>query len=434
MKLNWFSPLLPAATDIAHYTARVIPALSKLADVTLWTPSKQWSGSLEQFAEVRRYNLDKPPYTELNRADMTFYHIGNNFRFHWPIWFVSQVHPGVIVLHDFRLHHFFDGLYRLHYQSLEMYLKMMAQQYGPESLKDAEECFMTRGANIDYMAERYPLTDLGLGRPLGTLVHTREAFEAVQSKAEWPLAYAPLPFPSRDELKTKVVSGPPFRLIIFGYLGRNRRLGPILEALAGMPEKEKYRLDIFGEILNDEEKIRAHIRALKLSGLVKVHGFVPEAKLESALSNSDLAINLRFPSVGEASGSQLRIWSHALPSLVSAVGWYASLPSNTVALVRPDENEVNDIQNHLRALLTEPARFSQMGKNGLEELTTRHSPEAYATQVIDLAERAKNVRPQRGALALAKRAGASVREWLVSPEFDQPMYRAVDEALSLVKR
>jgi glycosyltransferase involved in cell wall biosynthesis len=223
-------------------------------------------------------------------------------------------------------------------------------------------------------------------------------------------------------------------LILFGYLGRNRRLGPILEALAGMTEKDQFRLDIFGTILNDEEQIRAQIRALKLSGLVKVHGFVPEAKLESSLSNSALAINLRFPSVGEASGSQLRIWSHALPSLVSAVGWYASLPSNTVALVRTDENEVKDIRNHLRAFLTDPARFSEMGLKGLEELKTRHSPEAYAAQVIDLAERAKNLRPQRGARALAKRAGASMGEWLVSTEFDQPMYRAVDEALSLVKR
>jgi glycosyltransferase involved in cell wall biosynthesis len=434
MKLNWFSPLSPAATDIAHYTARVIPALSRLAEVTLWTPSGRWSRSLEQFAQVRRYNLDKPPFTELNRSDMTFYHIGNNFRFHWPIWFLSRVQPGVVVLHDFRMHHFFDALYRLHYQSLEMYLKMMEEQYGPSSLKDAEECFATRGANIDYMAECYPLTDLALGKPLGALVHTSEAFEALKAKAEWPLVYAPLPYPTHVALKPGRVGGSPFRLIVFGYLGRNRRLGLILQALAGMPERDQFRLDIFGTILNDEEKIRAQIKDLKLSELVKVHGFVTEAKLESALSTSDLAINLRFPSVGEASGSQLRIWSHALAALVSATGWYASLPANTVALVRPDENEVSDIQNHLRALIAEPERFLKMGQNGLEELQTRHSPEAYATQIVDLALQSKDMRAQRAVRALAKRAGASVTDWLGSSEFDPAVYRVVDEALSLVKR
>jgi glycosyltransferase involved in cell wall biosynthesis len=433
MKLNWFSPLLPAATDIAHYTARVIPALSKVADVTLWTTSRQWSKSLEHFAAVRRYGLDRPPYTDLNRADMTFYHIGNNPRFHWPIWHVSRVHPGVVVLHDLRLHHFFDGIYRVHHQNLEMYLEMMEKQYGPSSLADAEECFTTRGGNIDYMAERYPLTELALGKPLGSLVHTQEAFAALQEKADWPVAYAPLPFPELTAVRSAAASGPPYRLIVFGYLGRNRRLDSILKALAAMPERDQFRLDIFGAILNDEEKIHEQIRTLKLSGLVTIQGFVPEEKLESALSASHLALNLRFPTVGEASGSQLRIWSHGLPSLVSAVGWYASLPANAVVFVRPDDNEVSDIQNHLRAFLTNPARFAEIGRKGLEELRTRHSPEAYATSVVDLAERARKLRPQRAARALAKRAGASVGEWLVSPDFDAPMHRVVNEALSLVK-
>jgi glycosyltransferase involved in cell wall biosynthesis len=433
MKLNWFSPLLPAATDVAHYTSRVIPALSRLAEVTLWTTNKQWSKSLEQFATVRRYGVDRPPFTELNRCDMTFYNIGNNARFHWPIWYVSKIQPGVIVLHDLRLHHFFDEVYREHHQSLEMYLKMMNEQYGPSSLNDAEECFNSRGANIDYMAEQYPLTDLALGRPLGVLVHTREAFDTLQVQADWPVQYASLPFPARDNTGGGAQTGPPYRLIVFGYLGKNRRLSSILNALATMPEKDQFRLDIFGSILNDEDQLRAQIRTLKLSGLVTIHGFVPEEKLESALANSHLAINLRFPTVGEASGSQLRIWSHGLPSLVSDVGWYASLPANTVAFVRTGDQEVSDLQNHLRAFLANPAAFSEMGCRGLEELRTSHAPETYAAKIVELAERAVKVRLHRAARALAKRAGTSVSDWLVSSEYDEPMYRIVDEALSLVK-
>jgi glycosyltransferase involved in cell wall biosynthesis len=284
------------------------------------------------------------------------------------------------------------------------------------------------------MAERYPLTGLAVGKPLGTLVHTKEALDAVQAKADWPLAYAALPFPARAKSRSNTGDGPPFRLIVFGYLGRNRRLSSILKALAGLPERKQFRLDIFGSILNDEEKIRAEIRELKLSGIVTIHGFVPEKKLDAALSASHLAINLRNPTVGEASGSQLRIWSHGVPSLVSTVGWYASLPPTAVGFVRPGENEVSDIQSHLRTLLTNPAGLAEMGRNGLEALRTSHSPEAYAATVIALAERAMQQRSQRGARILAKRAGASVGEWLASSDFDDPMYRAVDEALSLVKR
>src|SRR2546426_4376590 len=109
MKLNWFSPLPPAKTDIAHYTARVLPALSKLAEVTLWTDSGEWDKGVEKYAEVRPYRLDRMPWVSLNRADTNVYQIGNNPLFHGPIWQISRLQPGVVVLHDFRLHHFFDG-------------------------------------------------------------------------------------------------------------------------------------------------------------------------------------------------------------------------------------------------------------------------------------------------------------------------------------
>src|SRR6266567_1608231 len=112
MELNWFSPLPPAATDIAHYNKRLIPALSSAAKVTLWTDQHSWDRGLHEFANVRVYRLNRMPWPEIKRADMTCYQIGNNPRFHGPIWQVSLQHAGVVVLHDFRLHHFFDGLFR----------------------------------------------------------------------------------------------------------------------------------------------------------------------------------------------------------------------------------------------------------------------------------------------------------------------------------
>jgi glycosyltransferase involved in cell wall biosynthesis len=432
MKINWFSPLSPAATDIAHYTARVVPALSAVAEITLWTTKRQWARSLEDFAEVRRYGLNRLPWTDLNRADMTFYHIGNNPRFHRAIWHVSGVHPGVVVLHDFRLHHFFDGIYRLQYQSLDMYLEVMEKFYGQSALSDARECFTTNASNIDYMAQHYPLTELALRNPLGVVVHSKEAFDALQSKFEWPLIYAPLPYPSAVR-PIREPPSPPYRLIICGYLGKNRRLDSVFRALAGMPERDQFRLDVYGTILDDEESVEAQLRTLKLTGLVKLHGFASEEKLEAALASSHLALNLRFPTVGEASGSQLRIWSHALPSLVSKVGWYASLPPEAVCFVRHDEHEVGDIQKHLRAFLNEPEGFAKMGRRGLEELRKRHSPEAYARTLIEIAERAQGFRPHAAAAALARRA-ALLTEWLgPGGNFDDQTQHVVSEALSLVR-
>src|SRR3990172_10003849 len=113
MKLNWFSPLPPAKTDIAHYTKRLLPALSTVAEVTLWTEQRTWDRELENYAEVRSYRNRGIRWLELNRADMTVYQMGNNPRFHGTLWEISRLHGGVVVLHDLRLHHFFDGLYRV---------------------------------------------------------------------------------------------------------------------------------------------------------------------------------------------------------------------------------------------------------------------------------------------------------------------------------
>ena len=56
--------------------------------------------------------------------------------------------------------------------------------------------------------------------------------------------------------------------------------------------------------------------------LVKIHGYVRD--LDERLAEADLAVNLRYPSMGEASAAQLRIWDHALPSLVTERGGIAS--------------------------------------------------------------------------------------------------------------
>ena len=434
MKLNWFSPLPPAKTDIAHYTKRVLPALSSLAEVTLWTDQQNWDSQLEELAEVRTYKLEKIPWRELNGSDMTFYQIGNNPLFHGNIWQLSRSHPGVIVLHDSRLHHFFDGLFRVKWRDRHGYLAMMERYYGQQGRSDGEACYRDEARNIDYMAEQYPLTVLAIENALGVVVHNRESFESLAENPQSPLAYAPLPFAiKRKAMRTSRSTGAPFRLILFGYIGRNRRLQSVFRALAGMSERDQFHLDIFGSILDDEKEIRLQIAGLKLKNHVTLHGFAPEPELDEALSNSDLAINLRFPTMGEASGSQLRIWAHALPSLVSPVGWYRMLSPETVAFVRHDENEISDIQRHLRSFLSDQQPFISMGQKGRKELEQHHSPEAYATMMIEMAETAMRFRSRAAYVALAERTARKTSEWLDQRLADEVFLRIAAETLALAQ-
>src|SRR5262249_58843846 len=106
------------------------------------------------------------------------------------------------------------------------------------------------------------------------------------------------------------------RLILFGFLARNRRVEAIFQALAELPERKQFRLHVYGTLW-DAKVVHRAIEKLGLEELVKLHGYVTDATLDAALAAAHMAINLRFPTMGEASASQLRIWNFALPSLVT---------------------------------------------------------------------------------------------------------------------
>src|SRR4051812_741786 len=107
MTINWFSPLPPVRSGIAEHAAGVLPALAERADVVVWSSEKQWSPALEKHVAVKRYRAEASPWEELCSADISVFHLGNNSDFHSPIWRVSRQHPGVIILHDTKLQHFF---------------------------------------------------------------------------------------------------------------------------------------------------------------------------------------------------------------------------------------------------------------------------------------------------------------------------------------
>ena len=182
---------------------------------------------------------------------------------------------------------------------------------------------------------------------LGAIVHNFAEMDTVALATSVPLFHVPLCFAHpvmavEPDVERRFGDGQPIRLIVFGFIGHNRCLGEVLQALAGMPDRAAYVLDIYGS-MEEAEVILGLIEELELQERVTLHGFVSDAVLDRALQRADLAINLRNPSMGEASGSQLRIWANSLPSVVSDVSWYGTLPADAVFRVTPGR-EVEELQ------------------------------------------------------------------------------------------
>ena len=88
VKVALFSPMPPERSGIADYSALLLPALRQRCDIVV----------------VKR-GAKRPP----RGVDLSVYHIGNNPEAHGWILDALRRTPGVVVLHDFVLHHLSRG-------------------------------------------------------------------------------------------------------------------------------------------------------------------------------------------------------------------------------------------------------------------------------------------------------------------------------------
>jgi glycosyltransferase involved in cell wall biosynthesis len=271
---------------------------------------------------------------------------------------------------------------------------------------------------------------------LGVVTHFSRALEDLRETPACPVAALDFPYVASDEPRYRgwvaarnAAPAPPYRLVVFGYLSRNRRLGAVLEALATLPERDKFRLDICGQLW-DESHIRQEIDRLALGSIVSLYGFLTDAQVEQELSAAHLAINLRYPTMGEASLSQMQFWDYGLPTLVTRTGWYTSLAEEATAFVRP-ENEIADIQAHLRAFLADPDVFRAMGECGRQSLK-KNDPERYVEALTRFAAEALRFSPQVPALTLAARIGSDLTDWLHPAAGDYVLEHASQEIFTML--
>lgn len=421
MKLNWFSPLPPARSAIATYAAAVLPELGRHAEVTVWseTPSVSSPAALEQ-PDVRTYRVQAPPWEEINRADVSIYHIGNHALFHAGIWDLSRRHPGIVVLHDARLQELVAACAGLANDG-ETYLAIMRRYHGARGEAAAADVWSGAVPAAELVVP-FPLTGPFVDRALGTVVHSANALGLVEAHTSGPILCTVLPYEPTRASSAEREWRPPFRLIMFGFLGGDRGLESVLAALGALPERNAFHLDIYGE-LPESERWLARVHTAGLAGHVTLHGFVPTATLETALAHAHLALNLRSPSRGEASFSLLHAWDYALPVVVNSIGAFTEIPATCVAFAQPDTAR-DDVTRHLRALLADPDAYRRMGTAAREHLLRHHSPALYAERLARFAARAVANRNLSNALLMADRAAAALRA-VAGARVDEQMLRRI---------
>ena len=439
MRIAWFSPLPPDRSEIANSTERLRDVLQKRFEMRFL--AENGGGFFEPATQTLYHGgLGPCPHdllVSLNAGDVPVYNLGNNPMFFAQTWFLSQFKPGIVILHDLKLHHFFEGIYRERLADEPRYLNVLQQEHGYRG-REAGQAFARGRLSITYMAEFFPMTAWAVRNALGIVVHTPHAYEEVRKITSTPVWMLPLPYepqvsrpfatdPSADTNERAAYSAENrVKIALFGYLNVNRRIVEFLHALATMEECDLFEVHIVGTMLHAEE-VNAAVGILELRSQVTCHGYVSDEQLETLLGEADLAVNLRYPTMGEASASQLRIWEHALPSLVTHSDGYAYLPPESVFFVRPHCERL-DIQQHLRGFLRRPHLAREKGRWARLWLLDHHKPGRYADGIATICEALGGLRSRHNRLGLAERVGRAISPWAATSGPPQEQHYATHVA------
>lgn len=380
MNIAWLSPMPPQKTGIAHYSTMISAGLSSRFNIKFF--SSQPTNHLITRAPVRTYDEFRQQYV-LGLFDLVIYHLGNNATFHKDIYKLLQEIPGLVVIHDYSIHHLILHL-TLEDMGVTAYLDEIEFQYGPLARKLALEGLNGQQMPLWEQGLRYPANRRVINSALGIVVHSQ--FAAAQLVSDGFMGsidviphFAPnisvrtqeAIIAARNLLKiqrgTLVIS-------VFGFLSRAKRIESILKAISRLRSQfEDLQVYFVGEPV-DGADYASLIREHNLGDTVTITGYVSDQTLETFLMATDVCLNLRYPTQGESSGILPRAFSIGLPVIVSDIGAFSELPDSIVRKISVGNNEVDDLVETLEDCFT----------NGPECLSISEAQIDYAKNFLDI--------------------------------------------------
>lgn len=399
MRLAYFSPLPPMRTGIADYSAELLPYLAQCFELELFVdegfrPSPETAGRFAVHGHRAFPGLRE-------RYDAVLYQIGNNADFHARIYETALRYPGVVVLHEAMLHHLVRGM-TLAKGDLAGYVEAMRYAYGRTGEAMAKRSLDT-GIPLDVWS--YPLFERVVDASLGLIVHNRATADRVlASRPSARIAHVPhhlslgeLPDPTPEAVSEarRALDIPPEAFVVasYGFITPAKRVEVTLRAF------ERLRREVPNALLYLVGEVSPHY---DLSGLLTpdlAPGVVLVGRTEldrflRFMLAADVAVNLRYPSGGETSGTLIRLLGLGKPVIVSNTGSFAEIPDDCCAKVDLDEGEEELLLAYLRRLATDEPLRRLLGDNARRHIRAHHTLEGSARGYADFVRRTVEERPE----------------------------------------
>lgn len=369
MRIAYFSPMPPAKTGIATYSSHLVPALAERFEITVFSPGEYvWQAPPN--CRVVNFKADPFALKSLGDYDQIVYQLGNNPCYHLDIYKIFLQFPGYAVLHDLVLYFLIAGLGR------GGLIKEFCENYGPGRLQEIWDIIAScPGEDILRYShpERYPFLHRVLKQAKGIIVHNRTSADqlAAMDMADRVDVVPHLYYPEQtvgkygdiqiQKVRNEVGVGRGEVLLgIFGFIGPTKRIDQVLRAVKMLlmnNPKAPIRILIVGE----GDSLNGDIAASGLNDRVIQLGFVSNEQFVIYLAAVDIVVNLRYPSMGESSGSLIQAMALGKPVIVTNHAFFSELPDDVVAKVSHGATEIDEVAEVLRRLIADKGERRRLG-------------------------------------------------------------------------
>ncbi len=351
MTVGFHAPLPPARTGVAEYSAALLRALREYGRV-----------------EVAP-----------RRAGIRLYHLGNN-QLHREAYRCALAEPGVVVLHDAVLQHFFLG-----WLDRAPYIEEFVYNYGEWNRGLAGELWDSRAQSAAReLYFRFPMLRRIAETSRAVIVHNPGAARMVREHAprarvcEIPHLFAPpLPVHAAEVERLRGRLGGRVIFTVMGYLRESKRLPVVLDAMEQLRRQDMdATLVLVGEFVSAD--LARLMRPRLAQANVRHTGRVAERDFRLLAAAADACVNLRHPAAGETSGIGVRMMGLGRPVIFTDCEEVSRLPDDACLKVAQGVSEKDELAHYMALVCRSGALAREIGSRAAAYVSRRHSVERAA--------------------------------------------------------
>ena len=349
------------------------------------------------------------------------YQLGNN-PCHSFAYEAAINNPGIVVMHEANLHNLITDM-TITRGNWDAYLAECELNGGPDALAFAHR---VRNLEIGPDYDGLPMTRRLLQSARGLIVHSDYVARQMREQGfTGPIATIPhgAAIIQTDRNATRAALGlnESTPLIgAFGFIKPYKRIAESLRALRRLVAlNPAVRMILVGEP-HPEFPVQQLIRTLGLQEHVRIIGFAPIESFVDYMGACDIILNLRYPTVGETSGSLQRALGLGKAVIVSDVGSFSELPDTICLKVPAGPNtaiqEEDLIFEYLNVLTSRPDLARAMGARAKAWVESDCSWPAAAAHYATFLDQFRNGETPADDYPASPRAASQTPEGTTEPE------------------